>query len=158
LSGCFAFNGACFVGGVFSIRFRTSSRRELEFGFDVMDDLKPFESPKLLIDDAKVSIVNFKAVCETFIQNCTYDVVDHLDPNSGEKIVKLRFHNRIPPKMRVPVSGIVNDLRHSLDQAVVGSGGGLYLAPWSEHRCRTGHRNGPLVPVLEQAWAVHRAG
>jgi hypothetical protein len=30
--GRFAFNGACGVGGVFSIRFKTSSRVLLEFG------------------------------------------------------------------------------------------------------------------------------
>jgi len=83
-----------------------------------MDDLEPFESPKLLIDGAKASIVDFKASCDAFIQGCTYDIVDHLDPNSGDKIVKLRFHHRVPPKMRVPASGVVNDLRHALDQAV----------------------------------------
>lgn len=82
------------------------------------DDLQPFESPKLLIDGAKTSIIDFKSACDAFIQNCTYDIIDHSDPNTGEKIVKLRFHHRIPPKMRVPASGIVNDLRHSLDQAV----------------------------------------
>jgi hypothetical protein len=83
-----------------------------------MDDLLPFESPKLLIDGAKTSIIDFKSVCEAFIQNCTYDILYHTDPKTEQQIVKLRFHHRVPPKMRVPGSRIVNDLRHALDQAV----------------------------------------
>jgi hypothetical protein len=83
-----------------------------------MDDLEPFESPKLLIDGAKTSIIDFKSTCDAFIQASTYDVVNHVDPKTGDQIVKLRFHHRVPPKLRVPASGIVNNLRHALDQAV----------------------------------------
>jgi hypothetical protein len=89
-----------------------------DFDLAMTDDLNPFESPKLLIDGAKTSIVDFKAACDGFVQNCTYDIIDHINPNTGDKIIKLRFHHRMPPKMRIPASHIVNDLRHSLDQAV----------------------------------------
>ena len=82
------------------------------------DDLLPFESPKLLIDGAKTSILDFKSECESFIQGCTYDTIVHIDPNTREQVVKCRFHNRVPPKMRVPAYHIVCDLRHALDQAV----------------------------------------
>jgi hypothetical protein len=46
LPGCFAFNGACFVGGVFSILFRTASR-ELSGAF-VMAKPKKSKSEQLL--------------------------------------------------------------------------------------------------------------
>jgi hypothetical protein len=82
-----------------------------------MDDFAPFESPKLLLDGAKTSITNFKPACETFIESCTYDIVYNKDPNTEQRIVKLRFHHRLPPKLRYAASGIVNDLRHALDQA-----------------------------------------
>ncbi|MBT1516253.1 hypothetical protein KIP88_38005 [Bradyrhizobium sp. SRL28] len=82
-----------------------------------MDDFAPFESPKLLIDGAKTSIVNFRSACETFIESCNYDMIYSQDPNTKQKIVKLRFHNRLPA-LRYAAYGIVNDLRHSLDQAV----------------------------------------
>jgi len=83
-----------------------------------MDDFAPFESPKLLLDGARTSITDFKPACEAFIQSCTYDIVYNQDPNTLEKIVRLRFHRRLSPKLRYAASGIVNDLRHALDRAI----------------------------------------
>jgi hypothetical protein len=84
-----------------------------------MNDLKPFESPKILIDGAKASIDQFEPLCRAFVQSCTYDVINYTDPKTGEHVVKLRFHQRLPAPMRLPVSHAVNDLRHSLDQTLV---------------------------------------
>ena len=82
-----------------------------------MDDFAPFESPKLLIDGAKTSILDFKSLYDPFIQSCTYDVVYSTDPNTRQKIVKLRFQQRLSPQLRLSASRIVNDMRHALDQA-----------------------------------------
>jgi hypothetical protein len=82
-----------------------------------MDDLEPFESPKLLVDGAKTSIPAFEAACNDFVASCTYDVIDYADPNTREKIKKLRFHQKTAP-LRLIASRILNDLRHALDQAV----------------------------------------
>ncbi len=86
-----------------------------------MDDLEPFESPKLLIEGARTSIDAFETLCNTFITTCTYDIVQHVDPKTRERVVKLRFRHRIPRKMRIPASHALNDLRHALDQATVHS-------------------------------------
>ena len=83
-----------------------------------VDNFSPFESPMLLIEGAKTSLVNFESCCNAFIQNCTYDTIRYKDPKSGDKVVKLRFHHRMPPKLRLSAYRILNDLRHALDQAV----------------------------------------
>lgn len=83
-----------------------------------MDDLESFESPKILISGAKTSIENFTSECSSFIDNCTYDIVRHIDPQTEQQVIKLRFHHRIPPKMRIAASHVVNDLRHALDHSV----------------------------------------
>lgn len=90
----------------------------LELGFVGMDDFAPFESPKLLVDGAKTSFINFKSTYDTFIENCTYDIVYSTDPNTRQKVVKLRFQQRLSPQLRLSASRIVNDLRHAMDQAV----------------------------------------
>jgi hypothetical protein len=86
---------------------------------EVMNDLHPFESPKLLIDRAKVSIDELEPLCNAFIRNCAYDVISYTDPKTGEHVVKIHFQQRIPPIMRLPASDALNNLRHALDQAVV---------------------------------------
>ena len=82
-----------------------------------MDDLEPFESPKLLIESAKESIPQFDVACKSFLERSTYDVTDHFNPNTGETTRKLRFHHRIPGGLRVFASRILNDLRHALTKA-----------------------------------------
>jgi hypothetical protein len=82
-----------------------------------MDDLQPFDSCKLLIVAAKKSISEFDAACKSFIDGCAYTIIDYLNPNTGEKIKKLRFKEKIPGTVRVEASRILNDLRHALDQA-----------------------------------------
>ncbi|HEY4470809.1 MAG TPA: hypothetical protein VGN21_06525, partial [Stellaceae bacterium] len=83
-----------------------------------MDDLAPFEGPKLLIDGAKATTDEFESGCAAFIQNCTYDVIRYIEPRSRDKVVKVRLHHRVPPALRVSAYRILNDLRNALDQAV----------------------------------------
>jgi hypothetical protein len=83
-----------------------------------MDYLEPFESPKLLVDSGKESLAEFETRCADFIKICTYEVVEHVDPKTKEKVVKLRFKHRIPGRLRTLVHHIVSDFRHALDQAV----------------------------------------
>src|SRR3954454_293120 len=86
-----------------------------------MDDLGPFESPKLLIEGAKARIAAFDVACRTFLNRCDYDAVERPDHKNGERVVSLRFQKRIQGELRVLASGILNDLRHALDQAVCDS-------------------------------------
>jgi hypothetical protein len=83
-----------------------------------MEDLAPFESPKMLIDEAKASIADFKVACDLFVQDHTYNIINEVDRNTREQVIKLRFLRKMPPRLRITASHIVNDLRHSLDQAV----------------------------------------
>src|SRR6266550_3587256 len=83
-----------------------------------MDDLAPFEGPKLLVEGAKASVDEFEAGCAAFIKNCTYDVIRYIEPSSRDKVVKVRLHHRVPPTLRVLAYRILNDLRNALDQAV----------------------------------------
>jgi hypothetical protein len=102
---------------------------------EAADDLAPFESPKLLIEGAKASLLEFEAACDNFIKGCRYEVVSHTDPKTREQVFKLRFKQRMPGALRVKASGILNDLRHALDQAVCdaaialgrGDAGGIYF-------------------------------
>ncbi|MBR1236192.1 hypothetical protein [Bradyrhizobium sp. AUGA SZCCT0182] len=84
----------------------------------MVDDLEPFESPRILIDGAKEGISKFEAGCRIFVSACEYTVIDYEEPSSGDKVRKLRFQQRIPGSLRHTAYSILNDLRHALDQAV----------------------------------------
>lgn len=83
----------------------------------MVDDLALFESPRLLVDGAKVDIAQFETACKMFISSCGYDIHHHTDPNTREKVIKLRLRKRLQPALRVQAYRIVNDLRNALDQA-----------------------------------------
>lgn len=83
-----------------------------------MDDLALFESPKLLLQGADESISELETGCAAFLATNQYDPVRTFDPNSGDELVKYRFRNRIPGRLRLLAYRIVNDLRHALDQAL----------------------------------------
>jgi hypothetical protein len=82
-----------------------------------LDDFAPFESPNLLIQGAKRSLPEFESACKAFVDSCTHEVIRNYDPNTKEEIIKLRFHQRVPPVLRYRAHHIANDLRHALDQA-----------------------------------------
>lgn len=83
-----------------------------------MDDLQPFESSNILMAAARAARSEFEVNCTEFLQNNSYDEMRHTDPNTREQVIKLRFQNRIPPTLRYKASSIINDTRHTLDQAV----------------------------------------
>ena len=83
-----------------------------------MDDMRPFESPKLLIEDARKHIVEFDTGCKEFLKDCPYEVVQFTDPNTNEKVAKICFLRRILGEFRLMAHRILTDLRHSLDQAL----------------------------------------
>lgn len=87
-----------------------------------MDKFAPFESPRLIVDMAEERISDLEAICQPFIEGCDYDLITHSDPKTRDKIVKLRLKRRLPPKISILTSGIINDLRHALDQAVCSAG------------------------------------
>jgi hypothetical protein len=77
-----------------------------------------FESPKILVEGAKESLLDFESRSSDFVKTCKHEVVAKLDNKSGQKIIIARFSQKIPGKVRLLASGIVNDLRHALDQSV----------------------------------------
>lgn len=83
-----------------------------------MDALDLFESPRLLIDGAEEGIDKFEAGCKAFIEASRYNVVQHIDPNTRENVLTLRFEDRLPGALRREAHHIVCDLRHALDQAM----------------------------------------
>ena len=78
----------------------------------------PFEEPRLLIDHARINIQNLEAGSSAFTDSCRGVEVEELDHQTRQKIIKLRVTGKIPGPLRPIASGIVNDLRHSLDQSM----------------------------------------
>jgi len=83
-----------------------------------MDSLKPFESPKELINGAKEQLLQLDAACRAFGDNCPYEIVTHNDNKAGEKVVGLRLKNRLPPRIRRLASSILKEARLALDQSM----------------------------------------
>jgi hypothetical protein len=135
-------------------------------------DMEPFESPKLLLDGAKESIHEFEVACGAFIQSEPYRIVEEIDPQTGGKLVKLRFEGGFPSKMRLAAYHVVNDLRNALDQALCDGAQTLGLADVShvhfpmgkdrddfdrEIRRRTKGIDGALIAYVTQL-DVHAGG
>jgi hypothetical protein len=90
-------------------------------------DADPFESPKLLLDGARHDIKNFDVESRVFLDSCFGVPSQKIDRKTGENVVKYHVPQRMPGHLRVLASNAVNNLRHTLDQAVncaaVGLGG-----------------------------------
>jgi hypothetical protein len=82
------------------------------------DDLPLFESPLLLVSTAKEDIANFRKECGAFAQSCKYELIKEYDSKSDHEVYKFRVDKRVPGKLRMQFSRIVNELRHSLDQVM----------------------------------------
>jgi hypothetical protein len=83
-----------------------------------MDDLAPFESPKILIEGVKERLVDIDEASKRFLNECDRKIITYTDPNTKESVAKVCFGQRIPGRIREMVSNCINNLRHSLDQAV----------------------------------------
>lgn len=83
-----------------------------------MSDEDVFDSPKLILDRAREHIRELEARSQGFVEGCRGIPIVEFDAQTGEKVHKLRFTQKIPGKLRVIASDALNNLRHSLDQAV----------------------------------------
>jgi hypothetical protein len=79
------------------------------------DDL--FESPKALLNWAWEDMQRFKEVERAFFESEPYQTVVEFDDEMQRNAHRLRFTQPIPYELRKLASHIINDLRHSLDQA-----------------------------------------
>lgn len=80
-----------------------------------MDDL--FESPKALLTWAYEDTQRFKELEGRFFDSEPYETIVEFDPEFERDAHRIRFVDSPPSEMRKLASHIVNDLRHSLDQA-----------------------------------------
>lgn len=80
-----------------------------------------FESPKLLIEEARENLKDLHSRCKAFLDSNPYTEIQEIDRETGDKLYKLRLTTKPPGRLRTRTSSIVNDLRHALDQAVVAS-------------------------------------
>lgn len=83
-----------------------------------MGESDAFESPRLLLESARHEAAEFDSRARAFLDGCFGVRFTQMDPKSGEQVVKYRVAQKIPSRLRVLASHVVNDLRHSLDQAV----------------------------------------
>jgi len=84
----------------------------------LIDDLAPFESPKLLIECAPENIDRLDKYCHEYFSGSPYEVVEKIDHMTKAKTCCFRFQKKLPSKIRTVSHSILNDLRHALDQAV----------------------------------------
>ena len=80
-----------------------------------MDD--PFESPKLLIAGARDDIESLRVESQTFLDGCFGVPFSYEDPKTRDDVIKYRIAQKIPGRLRVLASNVVNNLRHALDHA-----------------------------------------
>ena len=78
-----------------------------------------FESPKALLSWAYEDIQRFKELEGLFFDNEPYERIVEFDEEMGRDAHRIRFVKAVPDEMRKLASHIINDLRHSLDQAFV---------------------------------------
>jgi hypothetical protein len=83
--------------------------------------LKPsFDSPKSLIGHAKEDLKEFQSVGQKAVTGPgVHANVVEIDPETGNKTFKAKFVGTIPSRARYIANNILNNLRHSLDQAAV---------------------------------------
>ena len=77
-----------------------------------------FESPESLIYGAGEDTTDFQSRYDAFVKSCRCVPVHEIDPQTRENIYKLRITNKIPGRLRYVANNIINNLRHSLDQAL----------------------------------------
>jgi len=83
-----------------------------------MTDTDAFESPKALLQEAGERFSHLEQLCDRFKYDHPLQKIYEDDPETGLVSVKLRVEHPVSSSIRAKVSGIINDLWHSLDQAV----------------------------------------
>ncbi|HXQ15623.1 MAG TPA: hypothetical protein VN814_13465 [Caulobacteraceae bacterium] len=85
-----------------------------------MDD-DPFESPKLLLDRAKEHLADFAKRESAFFDRQPYTQFIDKEANPGWDTYVIRFTAKVPGSLATVCADVVNNLRHSLDQALCAS-------------------------------------
>jgi len=82
---------------------------------------KPFDSAKLILQEAEEHIGTFNALAEAFVRpnNWTHRV--DVDPQTGEQVCKIIFKTDIPPKLTMRAYDIFRYARDALDHALYAS-------------------------------------
>jgi len=80
-------------------------------------DLDAFESPKLLLAGAKVSLALFEAQAAIFAQTCRHTLVQRPNQKTGGTTVVLCLQDKLSDSARIAAYRIVTDIRSALDQA-----------------------------------------
>lgn len=106
----FAFNGAWGVGGVFSIRFRTSSRE----GVGVLGMSNDLSSAKMKVEWAKAHIGDLHRLIASYAHPDNHTIVMKVDPASVTDKAFLKSEP-VPSNFRMHFGDIVHNLRTALD-------------------------------------------
>jgi hypothetical protein len=78
----------------------------------------PFESPRFLLAQTHENLAEFNAICARFFDGNSYANVVDVDRETGNKTFKVKFAHAFPGRARHIAATAINDVRHSLDQAV----------------------------------------
>jgi hypothetical protein len=113
----------------------------------------PFESPRALIDGAKEDLIQLKRLIRAYADGAYCVPVFYDDRKTSHRFIKLQIVNAPPPRIRYLASGVLNNLRHTLDQAAnvaavelrAGNRDGYFpfgkdsvgIAKVVEHHCKT---------------------
>lgn len=81
----------------------------------------PFDSPRLLVEDALEDIASLKEGVGAFVGKDNWSLVHERHPENGHHIFKMRFKSDVPPKLTVRVYGAARSLRDALDHAIYAS-------------------------------------
>jgi hypothetical protein len=76
------------------------------------------DASRAKIERAKEQINNLKSEIDAFFDSGAYTVVEERDPETGERVFRLRIQRAMPLRFTVIVGEIFHDLRSSLDQLI----------------------------------------
>lgn len=81
----------------------------------------PFDSPRILLQEAKEHIARVELGAEAFLNNKGNIGGTEVDPKSGEILLYVQFASGIPMRINMDVKAAARDLRDALDHAVYAS-------------------------------------
>ncbi len=81
----------------------------------------PFDSPRMLIDDAEERISSLENIIEAFIHHEGRTFRSEFDIKTGKHLLYVQYPIPIPPKISMEIRAVARDLRDALDHAVYAS-------------------------------------
>ena len=80
--------------------------------------MENFDSPKILLREANSHIEKIDIIISEFFTDCEAISFVDIEPDTGNKLFKFRFSKtKVPDRVNYLANTVINDLRHSLDQA-----------------------------------------